>query len=164
MDIEKYLELIRKRLEANFDLYFNHSIGDYSLDLFGKFNMVTTRHVFTKKAIIDTMENYEYCLIKHFNTLKDTTIKNYTDFLIESIDTLVDPDENHMSTVLNGVVIVDKNPSEEIINFIKKFKHYKSFAFGFKGWVNIGLILVSLEDNYVVTNRTGRQVVDVYKY
>ena len=54
------------------------------------------------------------------------------------------------------------NLSTEIIDAIKKFKYHKGFAFGFKGWVDIRLILVTMDDEYIVTNKKGKEVREVY--
>ena len=75
---------------------------------------------------------------------------------------IVKPDENHMSSAITGVLVTKHKPSADIIDTIKKFKYHKGFAFGFKGWVDIRLILVTMEDNYIVTNKKGKEVKEVY--
>ncbi|NMB07539.1 MAG: hypothetical protein GX981_04005 [Tissierellia bacterium] len=164
MDINNYLNIIKKRLEKNFDLIFDYSINNHEIDLFGKFNMKTERYILTKKTVIDTMENNEYCFIKYFNNLNKAYLEDYTDFLIKSIDTLVKPNRDHMSSIITGVLVVENKPNEEFIDFIEKFKYHKGFAFGFNGWVDIRLILVAMKDNYIVTNKKGKEVKKVYQF
>ena len=67
MDIENYLNIIKKRLENNFDLIPDCTIDNNKVDLFGKFNMKTERYILSKKAVIDTMENNEFVFIKLLN-------------------------------------------------------------------------------------------------
>lgn len=164
MDLATYLNIVEKRLQNNFDLYRNHPIGNYKLDLFGKFSMTTERYILTKRATIDTMENNEYCFIKYFNYLNIDNIEEFKDFLIGTVERFVEPSREHMHTAITGVVVVDKRPSDDIIEEVKSFRYHKSFAFGFKGWVDISLILVTMKDNHIVTNKKGRRLREVYQY
>ncbi|NLX62418.1 MAG: hypothetical protein GXZ06_07985, partial [Tissierellia bacterium] len=118
--------------------------------------------VLSKKIVIYAIENNEYIFIKYFDGLDDNSLKDYTESLIKSIDDIVKPDENHMSSVITGVLVTKYKPSGAILDTIKKFKYHKGFAFGFKGWVDIRLILVTMEDNHIVTNKKGKEVREVY--
>mgnify|MGYP000049784017 FL=1 len=162
MYYQTYLDNIEKKLKAYFDIYRDYSINGYEYDLFAKYHLRMERYVIHKKAVIYAMENNEYCLIKHFKSIDEDTLRNYTDSLIESINELVKPDENHMSSTITGVLVLDYKPEDNIIQKIKKFKYHKGFAFGFRGWADIRLILVTMDDNYIVTNKKGKEVKEVY--
>lgn len=163
MDLENYLNTIRKRLERSFDLVENYNINNYEIDLFGEFNMKTERYIVSKKAVIDTMENNEFLFIKYFKNLNKADLEFYINFLIENIDKLIEPSRDHMSSVITGVLVLDNRPDEEIIRAVEKFKYQKSFAFGFKGWVDIRLVLVIMKENHIITSKKGREVKEVYQ-
>ena len=163
MDLENYLNTIRKRLEGSFDLVENYNINNYEIDLFGQFNMKTERYIVSKKAVIDTMENNEFLFIKYFKNLNKADLEFYINFLIENIDKLIEPSRDHMSSVITGVLVLDNRPDEEIIRAVEKFKYQKSFAFGFKGWVDIRLVLVIMKENHIITSKKGREVKEVYQ-
>lgn len=162
MDYLTYLDNIENKLKAYFDIYRKYNIKGYAYDLFAKYHMRMERYVLVKKAVIYAMENNEYCLMKYFNEIDEYKLKDFTNSLIESIDELVNPDENHMSSVITGVLVCDNIPSDDIVKQIKKFKYHKGFAFGFRGWVDIRLILVAMNDNYIVTNKKGKEVREIY--
>jgi len=162
MDFRTYLDNIENKLKAYFDVYRDHVIKGYKYDLFARYHMRMERYVLMKKAVIYAMESNEYCLIKHFDDLDSRKLKDYTCLLIESIDELVNPDENHMSSIITGVLVCDNKPSDDVIKEIERFKYHKGFAFGFKGWVDIRLILVAINDEYIVTNKKGKEVKEVY--
>ena len=82
--------------------------------------------------------------------------------LIEILDILVEPNGEHMSSVITGVIVLENKPNMDIIDSVKKFKYHKGFAFGFKGWADIRLILVAMNDKYIVTNKKGKEVRKVY--
>jgi hypothetical protein len=44
----------------------------------------------------------------------------------------------------------------------RKFKYNKGFAFGFKGWADIRLVLVSLNEGFIATNKKGKEVIELY--
>ena len=162
MNFNDYLYTVEKRLEKSFDLNRNYSIDNYVFDLFAKHNARTERYILTKSTVIDAIENNEYCFIKFLENLDKNYLKTYVEFLIGTIDILVNPTKEHMSSIVTGVIVMDRKPNINVIDTIKKFKYNKGFAFGFKGWVDIRLILVAMKDQYIVTNKKGREVSKVY--
>lgn len=162
MDFQTYLDNIEKKLQGSFDIEKNYRINDYEYDLFARYQLRTEKYILFKQAVIDAMENYEYCLIKHFHSVNKDNIKEYTGSLIKSVDKIVNPNEEHMSSIITGIIVSDNMPDFDIIDSIKRFKYHKGFAFGFKGWVDIRLILVTMEDEYIVTNKKGKEVKEVY--
>ena len=162
MDYKEYLDNIEKKLEGYFDISKCYKINGYEYDLFAEYHLRTERYILSKKAVIYAMENNEYSLIKYFKSLDSNILNTYLDSLIKSIDIIVKPDENHMSSIITGVLVSEYKPDSYIVDTVKKFKYHKGFAFGFKGWVDIRLILVTIGDNYIVTNKKGKEVSKVY--
>jgi len=68
-----------------------------------------------------------------------------------------------MSTVINGVLILEDGFEENLKKSIEKFKFNRSFAFGFKGWAYIRLLVVDLSKGEVITNKRGKEVKKFYK-
>lgn len=163
MDYNTYLETIENRLKKNFDLIRNYTINNCDFDLFAKYNSRTERYILTKKTVIDAMENNEYCFIKYFDKLDKDHLATHIHSLIRTIDILVNPNEEHMSSTITGVIVLENKPTTDIIDEIREFKYHKGFVFGFKGWVDIRLILVTMNDKYIVTNRKGKEVRQVYQ-
>ncbi|QQY78973.1 hypothetical protein EDD65_104136 [Keratinibaculum paraultunense] len=162
MDFDAYLNIIKKRFEKNFDLIDNYNIDDYKFDLFAKYNFRLEKYVLTKKMVVYALENNEYCLIKTFDALDKYDFNRYINTLVKAIDILVNPTQEHMSSIITGVIVVKNKPSNYVINTVKKFKYHKGFLFGFRGWVDIRLILVAIDDEYIVTNKKGKEVKEVY--
>ena len=162
MDLTEYLENIQLKLQGNFDLERDYIINEFEYDLYARYNLRNERYIFTKKAKIYAIENNEYSLIKFYDDLNQCSIKEYTDALIRSIDKLINPNSDHMSSIITGVIVLNKMPNNEIIDMIKRFKYQKGFAFGFKGWVDIRLLLVSLNEEFIVSNKKGKEVCEVY--
>lgn len=72
-----------------------------------------------------------------------------------------------MSSIITGVIVTEKIQEENIENIkkeVEQFKYNKGFAFGFKGWADIRLILVSLNEGLIATNKKGKEVSSFYSF
>lgn len=163
MEISKYLDNIEKKLYNSFDIYRDHTVDGYKYDLFAEHHLRTDHYILTRKTVIESIEANEYCFIKYFQTIDEDLLDKYKQQLIKAIDSIVDTDHGHMSSILTGVLVVDNKPTEDIIDMVKKFKYHKGFKFGLKGWVDIRLILVTMNQSYIVTNKKGREVQGLYR-
>jgi len=90
-------------------------------------------------------------------------VKEFSQFLISSINKISPPSVDTMSTTLNGVLVSTSGFSEEAVSFTKKFKFSKSFLLGIKGWCDIRLILVNLKEEKLYSNQKGKEVLSAYK-
>lgn len=163
MEIKEYLDKIEKKLYNSFDIYRDHTVSGHEFDLFAEHHLRTEHYVLTRKTVIESIEANEYCFLKYFQRIEEKEVDSYTEILIDLIDEIIDLDHGHMSSIITGVIVVDNKPGDYIIEKIKKFKYHKGFKFGLKGWVDIRLILVTMNQNYIVANKKGREVLEVYR-
>ena len=167
MDITAYIENIEKKLKNNFDLTRNYDINGCFYDLFAEFHVRNERYFLVKKAVIYGVENNEYVLLKYFENINKDFCHDYTENLIKSIKDIVKPTNEHMCSIVTGVIVTDSisnEDSEYYKEFIKKFKYNKTFAFGYKGWVDLRLLLVSLKDGLISANKKGKEVASIYNF
>lgn len=161
-------ELYFNRLEENLSIYYdlteNLSLEYGNIDLYAKYFEKNDRYILSKKSVIYSQEAFEHIFCKYFENITLDCVKDFTKFLETNITNFVKPNDDHMSSIIRGVIITNEKPSDEIIDFIKKYKYYKSFLFGFKGWVNIGLNLVDINnrDNFYY-NKVGKNGRDYFK-
>lgn len=159
MNLTEYLDNIEKKLQRSFDIQRDYIINDYDYDLFAEYHIRAERYILVKKAVIDAMETNEYCLIKYFNNIDQSILQGFINSLVDAIDVVVDVNDGHMASIITGVMVLENKPSNVIIEIIEKFKYHKGFAFGFKGWVDIRLILVAMNEKHIVTNKKERRFV-----
>lgn len=165
MELETYIEELEKKLERSFDLFRNYKIDDEEYDLFARYYLRSEKFFLTKSAKIYGMESNEYILVKNLDNLDNRNFELFTDRLISAIDKLVQPHEEHMSSILTGVLLTNKSQEEidnGVLKKVSKFKYHKGFAFGFKGWVDIRIIVLSLNDGLIIANKKGREVSNIY--
>lgn len=167
MDFAQYIEMVENKLKSSFDISRNYIINDVQYDLYAEFRLRNEKYVAVKNAVIYAFENNEYCLVKYFNQLNMADYKNLTNSLIQSVESIVNPSNEHMSTIITGVIVTDNIPEDDlefIIEEVRKFKFSKSFALGFKGWADIRLMLVLLDEGLISTNKKGKEVSKVYSF
>ena len=162
MEFSQYLDNLEKKLIGSFDLERDYILEDYRFDLFARYLLRNEKYILLKQAKIYAIENNEYSFIKYFDSMDLSLLDKFTASLIKSIDSLVQPSEEHMSSIITGVIVLQDNPSPELVNAVKRFKYHKGFAFGFRGWVDIRLLLVTMDQDYIVTNKKGKEVSKVY--
>jgi hypothetical protein len=68
-----------------------------------------------------------------------------------------------MSSTITGILVVDSLSNKDLIRKVEKFKFQKSFAFGFKGWADVRIILVDLEDLDIYISKKAKDVAKFYK-
>ncbi len=162
MEFSQYLDQLEKKLTSSFDLERDYILDDYSFDLFARYLLRNEKYILLKQAKIYAIENNEYSFVKYFDSIDLSQLEEFTTSLIKSIDFLVQPSEEHMSSIITGVIVLQDNPNPELVKAVKKFKYHKGFAFGLKGWVDIRLLLVTMNQDYIVTNKKGKEVSKVY--
>ena len=157
------MELMKKRLMNNFDMTVPFEYAGYSIDLFAESHLRTERYFATKKAKVYGMENDEFCFLKHFDMITEDIVDAYIEMLIASIDDMVKIRDDHMSTIITGIIVTDSIDDKNIESRVKRFRHQKSYAFGLKGWVDVRLILVDLKEKKVVPSKKAIKVETFYR-
>ena len=157
MNFQNYIEHVKNRLLRSYDLEENKVLGGREMNLFGAYHLRTERYIATKKAVVYGMENHEYICLFHLTALTEDGLTDYINWIKQNIDDLVNPHREHMSTMVSLVLVCDVQPSEEVLRKVRRVKFHKGYSFGFKGWVDLKLLVYSLEDQSLITNRKGEE-------
>lgn len=167
MQLGEYLDNIEKKLVRSFDITRGYSLDGINYDMFAEFHLRNEKYVLSKKAVLYAIESNEYCLLKSFDRIDRSTVTSFADGIIRSLETIVKPDTNHMCSMVNGVMILDGGQEtglEDAIGEVKRFKYHRSFSFGFKGWSDIRLLIVSLKGGVIAANKQGKGISKVYDF
>lgn len=158
MNSKDYYLSMKKKLSGNYDVYDDFLLNNTQTDLYAHFYARNERYFATKSATLYAYESNEHTFFKHHERVNTADITDFVNVLKESIDSLVDPHDEHMSTRLNAVIVTDAQPSREVIQMVQSFKFQKTFFFGLKGWVDICVILVNLENGQVTTSKKAKKM------
>lgn len=163
MKAGEYLNLLESRYGKYFDIEKNMIYQGIKLDLFAKSFIRNERYIASKKLTVYAYENNEYCFVKQWEALNEDQLHQFVDLLKSAVDDYIIPHEEHMCSIITGVLLLEKEPDRELQRRVKKFKFHKSFSFGFKGWADIRLILVALDRGEVIANKKGKEVLKFYR-
>ncbi len=157
-----YFDDMEKRLSRNFDIKKKIMFNNEFIDMYAYMQISNEKYFAMKNVKVWRAESYEHVYIKELNEISVEEIYKFYNFLINSIDKLVQPHKEHMETIITGVIVTNNNVDSEIENLIKKFRYRKNFHFSLYGWVEIRLLLVLSHENRVIANKRGREVSKYY--
>lgn len=164
MEFESFLEEIRKKLIGSYDLEDNSELNHWEFNLSGKYHLRTERYFAMKKAVVYGMENDDYFFLKHQEIFCEKDPSGILQWVRESLNRIVIPHSEHMSSTITLVIAVDSELDTKMIKEIEKIKFHQGFSWGLKGWVDLRLIVYSLKKKYFVTNKKGREVIDLFRH
>lgn len=162
MELSTYLNLIRDRLEAYFDIYQPYEYHQNTFDLYAKSDMRNERYFASKKIKVYAIENKEHVFVSFVDSPTASVLENFWQTLVKAAKELPEPHEEHMSTIINGVLVTPQGVDGETQKVAEKLKHEKSFLFGLKGWAYIRLVIVDLAAESLVHNKRGKEVKELY--
>lgn len=162
MEYEKYIAILKSKFERHFNIDTDIIVFGIKIDMFARFADVRARTFITKNDVIDKYENYEYCYIKKYDNITEEEVCAYGQFLKKVADERIEPGKDHMSTNVTGVMI-GNNISSNAKKHIEKYRYSKVYSFYLKGWCDVRLICIDLDNNEVVTNKAGKKVKMVYQ-
>ena len=163
MKPEEYVTLIERKLSKYFDTEMPYIYNNMEFQLFAKSFIRNERYIASKKLTVYAFENNEFTFAKTFEELGETELYRFIDQLKGATEDYVNPHSEHMSTVITGVLIVEKGLEEGLKNIVKNFKFMRSFAFGLKGWVYIRLLAIDLDKGEVICNKRGREIKKIFE-
>jgi len=157
MTSKDYFDSMKVKLSANYDVYDNYILQNFSTNLYAHFYARNEKYFASKSATIYAYESNEHTFFKYFQTVSQNDLNTFVDQLKYAINHLVDPHDEHMSTRLNAVFVSDGPISPNLKKSIENFKYQKTFLFGLKGWVDLCVIFVNLNTNDVIASKKARK-------
>lgn len=155
-DIE-YMREISEKFKAYYDMSFNIRMFNKDFEMFAKFNNRTVKYLLTRKNEIDAFENNEYIFYKNIKSLSSEYIHGIREFINKNVEDIVNVSNEHMSSIITFVLCGDIQLDEDTKKAIKKFKYYKSFFLGLKGWVNVKMVFINPMTREIYTNKFGKE-------
>ncbi len=164
MKLAEYLETLRGKYGAYFDVHSDYSILGRRLDLYACCHVRNEKYFLAKKATLGAWETNEYCLVEgHLAEICTAKVQDFTAFLVNAANELVKPKEEHMSSVISGILVSEQGVAPEAIRVGTQFKHGRSFWFGLRGWYSVCLLLVDLSSGQVYASPKGKEVMRIYR-
>jgi hypothetical protein len=162
MELQTYIELMQEKLSAYFDIEVPFEYKNRQFDLYARSDLRNERYFASKKIKVYAIENKEHVFIKACDQLTERELDDFWQALVTASEEFPQPHDEHMSTIINGILLTTEPVSPELQKSVQKMKQEKSFAFGLKGWVYVRLIVLNLHDHSMIHNRRGKEVIELY--
>jgi hypothetical protein len=157
MSRDEYLSRLKNNLARYFDIELDKAICGKRFTLYGRYYTRNAKYFAMKKVEVYSFVVNEYILYNDCNDVNVDYINELKDYIKENVDEICIRDNESMSSGVTFLISSEKNIDKDTIKAVKNFKFYKSYNWGFKGWVNVKLIFVDLKTNQSYSNKLGRR-------
>ena len=149
-------EVLQKFLKS-YQAYYNIETEDClkPFAAVANFSVHNEQYMLVKAAKYADVVSNEYVYFYTADTLEEENVKELTDIAWEDGVNKVTPDSTHRNSDVTVYLICEKI-SDDAKKLVRKTRHYKSYAFGFKGWSNFRLVAIETSSNKVTYNYQGR--------
>lgn len=156
IDSAQYLESVKRRLSGYFD--FLDIPAEYSgrLDLWAHYVLTDERYFLTRKVNLSTVNSHEFMAIRLCDGLTLDELNQWFDefkgFVMSRGQTA-----QTICTQYTLAFVSSSGIDASVREAVSRLRFNKSFAFNFRGWVEIAVVAVDLTDQTVSTNALGKQ-------
>ena len=157
MEAREYIELLAGRLQPYFDLEKDAGLFGRKVELFGRYSVRHAQTFLTRQDVLDYYDTFEYFLVKIYERV--LCLRDFEEFILflrEFVSKTVRPKREHMCSLVNGVLVLERGMEEELPKRIRKFSFVKNYLFSFQGWSEIRIAAVDLEKEELAVSRRGR--------
>lgn len=156
-------EKLREKLNKYYDFENQKKVGSFTFNFLAKYHQRNSKYVLKQSNEYYAFENNEFILFKKLDhPFTETSLDEIKQFFEESAASLIAVDEDHMSSVVTMVIETALPTDLSLVKKIRKFKHYKSFRFGFKGWIHGGLILINPSEERGLSNKFSKKELEKF--
>jgi len=165
-------ELLRNFINTyrqNFDMMENFRIEDTYYDAYGFCNITNSKYVLVKKAELWRALCYEHVFFKTVDFLEPENVSAFQSQLKSYIEPkLVRNGEktmpkDHMYSYITCVFLCENGLSPDTVKSIRKAKFFKDYMLSIRGYCELRLVAVDLENRKVVGNPAARDLIKDYK-
>ncbi len=154
----KFEQKLRERFERFYNVEGPVDIGSMQFGFVAKYNQRNAKYILKKSNEFYAFENNEFILYKKIEgKITSDLMDTIETFFDEHAPSLAEINNEHMSSAVVLILETDDPIPESLAKRIEKFKYYKSFMFGLKGWINGGLMLINSSDNEGLSNKYSKR-------
>ncbi|GAA0373611.1 hypothetical protein [Bacillus horti] len=158
--VHSYINQVCNLYVHHFDIYRNQKMEGFDLDFMAAHKRRDEKYMISKNIKVWGVENQQYIFTA---TSKQSISKEFIAQFKSSLNQVM-PDfipykKEHMSTIFIGVVITNQTVSKTIEKEAVKYRKLKFLNFGWYGWAECYLAIVSLKENKIAIHPKGQPFV-----
>lgn len=152
---EEVLSKLLLAHEAYYDVTRNAALCGREFDGHAAFESSTSRYVLVKRAKLWEANVFEHILFDRVPSLTEDVLNDYLAFVKERLIPSLHIGHDHMTTYVSLVFIADQ-VSEEMRRTVAHTRYRKNIMGGLRGWIDVRLAVIDLDDSRVITNPQGK--------
>lgn len=168
MKTAEYLDRLLLRYSGSFDIYQPYVINGKEYPAYGYFFSYIEKYVLVREINMWSTRSYEHVLFMEVEECTESVIEeasgiiqNYMEpVLVRRNEKL--PEQNHMSSHLNVILVSQKALSRQAADRIRRFRFEKVYKFNLRGFSQGTVLCVSMEDQKFISNYHGRRKKDIF--
>jgi len=121
------------------------------------------KYIFHKSVAYEKMELNEHVFVRVLDhPLAIGDVEVFVHDLKMSIDQLVKPSYEHMSSAVTGILVSEAGIPPDAGRRLEKTGYTRHFWLGLRGWSFLRLLGIDLSRGQVFANRRGKEVLKAY--
>lgn len=168
MKTAEYLDRLLLRYSGSFDIYQPYVINGKEYPAYGYFFSYIEKYVLVREINMWSTRSYEHILFMKVEECTESVIEeaagiiqNYMEpVLVRRNEKL--PEQNHMSSHLNVIIVSQKALSKQTADKIRRFRFEKVYKFNLRGFSQGTVLCASMEDKKFISNYHGRRKKEIF--
>lgn len=154
----KYLDRLLARYSGTFNIYVPYVISNITFPAYGYFYSHVEKFVLTRNTNMWSSDSYEHVLFMPKNKVSVDDIADMKKILIDYVEPQLVrkgeelPPPNHMYSYMSVILISEKLPDKDTIRAVKRLSYDKGYQMNMRGFSQIQICLVSMEDEKIYHN------------
>lgn len=155
---EKYLDRLLARYSGTFNIYMPYVIGGIEFPAYGYFCSHVEKFVLTRNTNMWSSDSYEHILFLSKDKVTVEDVIQMKHLLLDYVEPKLVlkgeelPPPNHMYSYMSVILISEKTPDKDTVKAIKKLSFDKGYQMNMRGFSQIQICLVSIEEEKIYHN------------
>ncbi len=155
---EQYLDRLLARYSGTFDIYVPYTVADVEFPAYGYFFSHVEKFVLTRNTNMWSSDSYEHIFFLDKEQFAPDDVAKMKQLMLDYVEPQLVrkgqelPDANHMYSYMSVILISDKAPDKATVKAVKRLSFDKGYQMNMRGYSQIQICLVSMEDEKVYHN------------
>lgn len=155
---QRYLDRLLARYSGTFNIYMPYSIGGITFPAYGYFCSHVEKFILTRNTNMWSSDSFEHILFLPKEEVTSDDVFKMKQILLDYVEPKLVlkgeelPPPNHMYSYMSVILISEKTPDKNTVRAVKKLSYDKGYQMNMRGFSQIQICLVSLEDEKVYHN------------
>lgn len=165
----EFMEKVLAAYQEAFDITRPFEVDGHRYDAYAAFNVTSAKYVLVEKAELWRANCYEHTFFSCCPSFGREELNAFDAEVREYIEPQIVRqgrgcmEKDHMYTFITGVFFSEEGISEELKKAVRKFKFFKNYRFGIRGYCEARLLVFDMKNRKVAGNRAARALVKGYR-